>query len=263
MLLRISEISLSPFQLRPVRETTLEFIQLAHSIQRAGLLQAILVRPSARFGGYEVVDGAHRFTVCKNFKHETIECTVRDMTDEEVLSAQVAANIQRIRTLDSELARRLWRMSRNTDVRMIASVLGKSVAWVTQVCQMQKLKPAVLKLFDLGKISFRQAVLLARIPRKHQEECIGLDESQIKHVIRELRISGVKSDPPLLSPIYRSLQAVVEEEREPIEAGRVIVNDTDGKPISIWKAALRWVMQLDEPTKKRRIKKLDSRKDSC
>lgn len=259
MQIKISDIHFSPFQLRPVRQTTLEFIQLYHSIERGGLLQPILVRPSKRYDGFEVVDGAHRLTIYQLLKRETIECMVRDMSDEEVLSAQVAANTQRIKTLDSELARRLWRMAKDNDIRMIASVMGKSVSWVQKVCNMERLKPVILKLFDLGKITFRQACLLARIPRKHQEECIGLDEHQLKHVIRELRIGGSKPDPPTLSPIFRSLQAILEEENTPTEAGSIIMGETDGKPVSVWRAALRWVMQLDEPTKKRRRKKLDNR----
>jgi ParB/RepB/Spo0J family partition protein len=248
------EIHRSPFQLRPVRTHTLEFVQLKDSIVRSkGLLQPILVRPSSRHGGYEIVDGAHRHEVYIQLRWFDIPAHVREMTDEEVLRAQVAANVQRIQTLDSDLVKRLVRMAKHTDIRIIASSLGKSVSWVEQVCRFENLKPQVLKLFESGELGFRKAVLLSRIPRKHQMECLGLDEWQLRSVINKLKTERIFETPRAPgSPIFRPLHAVMSEVEQPHEAGRIIASETDGSPIEIWKAALRWVVQLDKQSKKRR-----------
>lgn len=260
-MVKTKEVHRSPFQLRPVRVMTLEFVQLRDSIIKSkGLLQPILVRPSVRFDGYEVVDGAHRLEVYKQLKWEEIPAHIREMSDEEVLSAQVAANIQRIQTLDADLVRRLSRMAKYAPIEMIASKMGKSVSWVEQVCRFENLLPKILKLFESKQVSFRKAVLLSRLPRKYQMECLGLDEYQIRSVINRLKSEKLFEAPsPTLSPIFRQLHRVMEELEKPIEAGRVIALESNRSPVEVWKAALRWVVQLDKQSLEKRKKIFDQR----
>jgi hypothetical protein len=113
-------------------------------------------------------------------------------------------------------------------------------------------------MFDLGKITFRQAVLLARVPRANQEQCWGLDESQLQYVIRSLKADGVMPSPQRVTPMYRPLQQVINEYTKPSEAGLIILNETDCSPVEVWKAALRWACQMDTDTVARREKKFDN-----
>lgn len=56
--------------------------------------------------------------------------------------------------------------------------------------------------------------------------------------------------------MYRSLQQTLAELDQPNIAGRLILNETDGSPVQVWKAALRWVVQMDKESQNRRISKL-------
>lgn len=253
----VSSVKRSPFQLRPVKCHTREYTQLRNSIDRQGVLQPILVRE--RDGGYEIIDGAHRFECACDLRLESIPVLVTDMSDQEVLSAQIAANTQRIQTLDSDLARRIWRITKHIPVEEVAYKLGKSVSWVKHVCGMEKLRPQIMNLFDSGKVTFRKAYLLSHIPRDYQMECCTLDEAELQHVVRELKASGRVPPRQTISPMYRSLQQTIVEMENPTEAGRIILNETDGSPVEVWKAALRWACQMDHETKNRRISKLRSK----
>lgn len=204
---------------------------------------------------FEIIDGAHRYECACDLNLEEIPVLAVDMTDQQVLAAQISANTQRIRTLDYDLARRIWKISKRIPIDQLAYELGKSISWVKQVCGMEKLCPEVMSLFDGGKVSFRKAYLLSHIPRKHQMQAWGLDESELQYVVREVKSSGRMPPRQEISPMYRSLRQTLDELNEPNEAGRIILNETDGSPIEIWKAALRWVVQVDEKTKLRRIKK--------
>lgn len=217
-------------------------------------MQPILVRAVGDF--YEVVDGAHRYECARDLRLAEVPVLVRELTDDEVLAAQVSANTQRIETLDAELAKRIWKISKRMSIEQIAYNMGKSLSWVKMVCGMEKLTPESLILFDQGKVTFRQAYLLSQIPRKHQEECWPLNEPELQHIIRQLKATGRLVDAPSISPMYRSLRQTISEMEQPVEAGRIILNETDGSPVEVWKAALRWVCQMDQKTIERRSKKM-------
>lgn len=239
----------SPFQLRSVRKTTRAYCQLRSSVKRQGILQPILIRD------FEIVDGAHRHEVALDLRLPTVPCLRRELTDEEVLAAQVAANTQRIKTLDADLAKRLWKITKKMPIDQVAYNMGRSTSWVHKVCGLEKLTAESLELFDRGGITFRQAYLLSNIPRKYQGECLGLPEAELQHIVRELKASGRLPDRRIVSPMYRPLGSVLEEMERPNIAGRIIMNETDHSPIEIWKAALRWVTQMDGETLERREKR--------
>lgn len=246
----------SPFQLRPVRKQTVEYLQLRASIKQHGILQPILVR------GTEIVDGAHRHECALDLNLPDVPTHQKDLTDAEVLQVQVIANEQRIKTLDADLVKRLWKITRDMDHRIVASKMGKSLSWIKNVCQMERLTPTSLQLFDRGKLTFRQAVLLSRIPRSYQEQCWGLDESQLQHVVRSLKVDGVMPSPQRVTPMYRPLRQVIDEFERPSDAGLIILNETDGSPVEVWKAALRWACQMDATTLARREKKFENLGDN-
>jgi len=253
------DIVRSPFQLRPVRKQTLDYVCLRNSIKNQGILQPILIRKTHR--GWEIIDGAHRHECALDLNIDDVPVHIVDMTDEEVLEAQVSANVQRVRTLDADLARRLWRITKKLDHKVVANRMGKSLSWVKMVCQMERLTPMSLELYEDGKISFRHAVLLARIPRSNQEQCWGLDIAQLRHVIRQLKTQGRTNTEVGLTPMYRPIIHVINEADNPTEAGRIILNETDSSPVQVWKAALRWATQMDRDTKARREKKFAERDD--
>lgn len=69
--------------------------ELAESIAKHGVLQAILVRPNGADGKFELVAGERRWRAAKLAQLDRIPVTVRELSDTEALELQVVENLQR------------------------------------------------------------------------------------------------------------------------------------------------------------------------
>lgn len=67
--------------------------ELADSIKANGIIQPIIVRPSA--GGYEIIAGERRFRAAQMVGKDTVPALVRQTTDEEMLEMALVENIHR------------------------------------------------------------------------------------------------------------------------------------------------------------------------
>jgi hypothetical protein len=69
--------------------------EMAESIRAVGLLQPILVRPTATEGRFEIVAGARRFRAARLAEVESVSVRVCQLTDAQALEAQVIENLTR------------------------------------------------------------------------------------------------------------------------------------------------------------------------
>jgi ParB family chromosome partitioning protein len=69
--------------------------EMAESIRAVGLLQPILVRPTATEGRFEIVAGARRFRASRLAEIESVPVRVRELTDAQVIEAQLIENLVR------------------------------------------------------------------------------------------------------------------------------------------------------------------------
>ena len=68
--------------------------ELAASIRENGVLQPLLVRPHAE-RSFEIVFGERRYRGAAMAEKETVPVCIREMTDAQVLEAQLVENLQR------------------------------------------------------------------------------------------------------------------------------------------------------------------------
>lgn len=88
-----------PFQVK--KDDSLN--ELIESIKSNGLLNPIVVREKSN-GRYEIVSGHRRKYACELLGNDTIDCIVKDMSDEEAIIQMVDSNIYREKILPSEKA---------------------------------------------------------------------------------------------------------------------------------------------------------------
>ena len=69
--------------------------EMAESIRAVGLLQPILVRPTATEGRFEIVAGARRFRAARLAEVESVCVRVCQLTDAQTLEAQLIENLVR------------------------------------------------------------------------------------------------------------------------------------------------------------------------
>jgi ParB family transcriptional regulator, chromosome partitioning protein len=150
--------------------------QLAASIEANGVLQPLLVRPRGE-RHFEIVFGERRYRGAKLTARETVPVCIREMTDAEVLEAQLVENLQRAEVHPMEEAQG-FKALLNLDepkytVELIAAKVGKTPAYIAQRLKLIDLTPPVIEAFYSNDIGVGHALLLAKLPADQQEAALS------------------------------------------------------------------------------------------
>lgn len=161
------------------RRTWGDLDELAASIRAKGVLEPILVRPRTGLGSnlFEIVFGHRRSRAATKAGLAAIPAMIRELSDLEVLEAQVVENLQRADVHPLEEAegyeQLLAQKERPYTVDEIAAKVGKSKAYVyarlklTDLCQ-----EARDAFYDGKRLTPSTALLVARLPEKLQKEAL-------------------------------------------------------------------------------------------
>ena len=144
---------------------------LCESIKAVGLQNPIIVRPDC--DGYEIVAGHRRYAAYEKLGREEIPAIVREMTDEECREAQLVDNLQRadLDPLEECAAYASLRQWLGTPAA-IAQRVGKSVAHVTRVLQLEKLTAESRAALAQRVVGFDHALLLAKLAAAEQDKTL-------------------------------------------------------------------------------------------
>src|SRR2546426_8386445 len=95
--LAIDEIRPNPYQPRQDVDQAAALEELKSSIQQAGLLQPVVVRPRPRADGdgYELIAGERRLRACQALGWQRIPAVKRDVDDRTALTLALIENLQR------------------------------------------------------------------------------------------------------------------------------------------------------------------------
>lgn len=149
------------------RRTWGDMDELTESVRRQGVLQPVLARP---MGGkdFELVFGHRRYRAAKLAELLEVPAMVREMTDVEVLEAQVVENVQRVDVHPLEEAegyeQLLKQKAKAYTVDDIAAKVGKSKAYVYGRMKLLALGKEAREAFYRGGLTASTALLVARIP---------------------------------------------------------------------------------------------------
>ncbi|MDM7914581.1 MAG: ParB/RepB/Spo0J family partition protein, partial [Candidatus Eisenbacteria bacterium] len=165
-LIPLAAIRTSP--MNPRAEVAKEdFAELAASIKEKGVLEPILVRPSAKNGtAFEIVAGERRFRASRLAGLPAIPAVVREMTDAEAAEIALVENLHRkdIRALDEAAAYKKLQEQHRYSIEDVALKVGKSRAHVAARLRLLALSEAAKKAFLAGEMPPSVALLIARIP---------------------------------------------------------------------------------------------------
>jgi len=146
--------------LRVVNRSTVEYLELRDSIAEKGFFNSLCVRPSKRKPGkYEVVDGLYRYTVGCELRLHALPCIVKhNLTDEDVLAAQIQANALRPETTPVEYARQLRKIMAAGGVNgmtmaQLSTRIHKNPEWIGLQLALLDLIKVAQTAVDRGEIS--------------------------------------------------------------------------------------------------------------
>jgi len=261
----LSEIRENDVALRTVNRESEEYLGLVESIRSKGFIGAISVRQREDDEGisyYELIDGLHRFNASKDAGRETINVDVVDLDEDQVLEAQIMANIHKVETKPIEYTRQLKRiLTRNPLMTEseLAAKLGKSTSWISGRLSLNKLNgDPVKQLVDEGKIGLSNAYALAKLPADEQadwldramtlapDEFIPQTTDRLKK-IREDRKAGRDSSPAEFSavPHMQKLKVLKEEFESPSIGPALCARHGVSNPADGFAMGVKWALHMD------------------
>jgi ParB family chromosome partitioning protein len=164
--LPVEQISRGRYQPRStIRPEALE--ELADSIRAQGLVQPVVVRPSA--GGYELIAGERRWRAAQLAGLHEIPAVVRELPDQAAAAMSLIENIQREDLNPLEEAQALQRLIAEFGLthQQTAEAVGRSRASVSNLLRLLDLAPEVKALLQEGGLEMGHArALLALAPER-------------------------------------------------------------------------------------------------
>jgi len=147
----IRDLRVSPLQ--PRRSFDEEALaELAASIAEKGVLQPLLVRPTA--DGHEIVAGERRFRAAQRAGLDRVPVVVRELSDQETLEIAIVENLQRENLNPMEEARAFRQlMGFGSTQEEVAQAVGKSRSAVANTLRLLSLPGAAQEALEAGFIS--------------------------------------------------------------------------------------------------------------
>lgn len=156
--LPVKDIRPNPLQpRREVDPTALE--ELKSSIQQAGLLQPVVVRPAPGGSGFELIAGERRLRACQALGWAKIPAVRRDVDDRTVLTLALIENLQRDDLSPVDEARGYERLIAEFELTQqdVAIAVGRDRSTVANALRLLKLPDAVLQMLHDGHLSVGHA----------------------------------------------------------------------------------------------------------
>jgi len=178
--------------------------ELAASIRSQGVLSPLLVRPLTE-NGFEIIAGARRYRAAQMAEAVTVPVRIKQMTDAEVLEAQLVENLIRAEIHPMEeaegFARLLALEEPKYSIEQIAAKVGKQPSFVASRLKLVDLVPATVDAFYANEIGVGHALLLAKLPADQQQQALSACFKEV--------YNGSQSAARILLPV-RNLQFWIE-----------------------------------------------------
>jgi ParB family chromosome partitioning protein len=159
----LQEIRPNPYQPRHQFDET-ALADLSASLESAGLLQPVVVRPAN--GGFELIAGERRVRAAERLGWTEIGAVVRDVDDRTLLTLALIENLQRDALSPIDEARGYQRLVEEFHVSHgdVGSLVGRSRPAVANALRLLRLPPDVQDLVHQGALSTGHARALLQLP---------------------------------------------------------------------------------------------------
>ena len=161
--LRISEIE--PNKKQPRKDFDDEALaELADSIRQHGVLQPLLVRPTAH-GTYQIVAGERRWRASRMAGLTEVPVVIKDLTDEQSMEYALIENLQRedLNPVEEAKGYRTLTTTHGLTQDEVAGIVGKSRPVVANALRLLALPKEVLEMLENELLSVGHARALLGI----------------------------------------------------------------------------------------------------
>jgi ParB family transcriptional regulator, chromosome partitioning protein len=211
--------------------------ELANSIRANGVVQPVVVRPSAD-GRYTLILGERRCRASKLAGKTTIPAMVRRVSDQQAAEMTVVENLQRQDLNCIEQASAFSKLSRDFGLtqEQIGLRVGVSRESVSNYMRLLKLPAAVLQHLQEGRLGFSEARVLLQLLDPSRIENIAdeavrkhLSVTQLEELVDRTNIPLVKEETPQRARWVDPNVRAAQTEMERTLGMRVRIRDRKGK----------------------------------
>jgi len=188
--------------------------QLAASIRRHGIIQAISVRYLADKDMYQIISGERRYHAAKLAGLRSIPCLIHEPAEQDVLVRQIVENWQRAQLHPFQIADALHQLQHENKLSQtdLAEATGKPKAEISKFLKLLDLAPAIqreARADPTGTLSFRHLYNIARLddPTEQLATAAAVREQKLsaletEHLVRK-RFARPAPGRPAGSPLTR------------------------------------------------------------
>jgi ParB family chromosome partitioning protein len=211
--------------------------ELANSIRANGVVQPVVVRPSAA-GRYTLILGERRCRASKLAGKTTIPAMLRRVSDQQAAEMTVVENLQRQDLNCIEQASAFSKLSRDFGLtqEQIGLRVGVSRESVSNYMRLLKLPAAVLQHLQEGRLGFSEARVLLQLLDPSLIERIAdeavrkhLSVTQLEELVDRTNIPLVKEESPQRARWVDPNVRAAQTEMERTLGMRVRIRDRKGK----------------------------------
>ena len=211
--------------------------ELANSIRANGVVQPVVVRPSAD-GRYTLILGERRCRASKLAEKTTIPAIVRRVSNQQAAEMTVVENLQRQDLNCIEQASAFSKLSRDFGLtqEQIGQRVGVSRESVSNYMRLLKLPAAVLQHLQEGRLGFSEARVLLQLLdtsliEKIADEAVAkhLSVTQLEELVDRTNIPMVKEETPQRARWVDPNVRAAQTEMERVLGMRVRIRDRKGK----------------------------------
>ncbi len=206
---------------------------LAASIRTKGILQPLIVRPSAD-DSYEIVAGERRWRAAQQAQLHEVPVLVRDLDDTEVLEIAIIENIQRADLNAVEEAagfRQLMDRFGHTQEKL-AEALGKSRSHIANLLRLLNLPEDVQQLVQEGRLSagHARALITSDNPSELAKAVVkgGLSVRQTETMVKKKTGDGTVPRPKKAAVTKDADTRALESDLSAILAMKVSIDHSAG-----------------------------------
>ncbi len=194
--INISQIIPNPSQPRKNFKDE-ELKELSSSIKNQGLIQPIIVKPTAD-NQFQIIAGERRWRACQlNGMHE-VDCVIKDFDETSILEAALIENIQRedLNVIEEANAYKGLIDIKGISNENLAKLIGKSSSHVSNILRLLELDKQIQEMVIQGGLSMGHARALIGVPDaiKKANEIIEkkLSVRQVEKITSEFKKNKTK-----------------------------------------------------------------------
>ncbi len=193
--------------------------ELADSIAAHGLIQPIVVRPTAE-GTYKIIAGERRWRACRMAGLDTVPVVIKEVDDKALTELALIENLQREDLNDIELALGFKALMESYGLtqEQVAQSMGKSRSAVTNTLRLLSLKDSELDAVRHGIISAGHArALLACEDEEIRAEMLdkaknGASVRELEKMVAAVKKSKTEKKPKAKPTFYSEVEISLRNE---------------------------------------------------